>query len=118
MVVSPARVWVGGFVGDRWPGGLRIFWGRGDPRAAARGYRLSSACGGLSRRIRWLRRVVGGSSCFQCSIVEPGRGIRESAGFHPGARVGPGPDLRDIVRHSWGGARYSSPDSIARPDAG
>ena len=32
MIVSPARMRVDGLVGDRWPGGLRIFWGRGDPR--------------------------------------------------------------------------------------
>ena len=67
-------------------------------QSSGRGYRLSSACGGLLRRIR--------------KGATDGRGVV----VFPCSNVGPGPDLRDYVRRSWGGARYSSPDSIARPD--
>ena len=61
-VVPPARMFIDQLIACRRPGGLGFYGGSPEPRASARGYRRSSACGGLSRRCRELEWIVVGLS--------------------------------------------------------
>ena len=62
-VVPPARMFIDRLIACRRPGGLSSNGGSPEPRASARGYRRSSACGGLSRRCRGLEGALGGYLC-------------------------------------------------------
>ena len=76
-VVSPARVWVGGFVDDRCPGGLGIIRGGETP--------------GLPPGATVCRPSATGF----CDVVG---GWRRKSGVWSCSSVGPGPDLRGVAR--------------------
>ena len=79
-VVPPARMFIDRLIACRRPGGLSSNGGSPEPRASARGYRRSSACGGLSLCCRWLEWIVVGllSPGYFCAQHEPAEGGRLS----------------------------------------
>ena len=79
-VVPPARMFIDQLIECRRPGGLGFYGGSPKPRAPARGYRRSSAYGGLSLCCRGLEWIVVGLSCskYFCAQHEPAEGGRLS----------------------------------------
>ena len=63
MVVSPARMWVAGFVGERWPGGLVICFGRRNPGLPPGATIVRPPAADSCDASVGVRRVVVGLSC-------------------------------------------------------